>query len=140
MSSRGLFQELQAKGFYETVPMALHTYANVFSKTAFDTLPQHQKWDHTIEIECKPSPGFRKVNPMTLTEQKEMDKSQEKVLATGCIRQSQLLLGVPVFFIEKKDGKLHSILDYHALNTIMCNNHYLLPLINDLIHHLKGIH
>jgi hypothetical protein len=30
--------------------------------------------------------------------------------------------------------------DYHALNTIMCKNHYPLLLINNLIHHLKGTH
>jgi hypothetical protein len=33
----------QPKGFYETMPMVLHTYANVFSEMAFDALPQHQK-------------------------------------------------------------------------------------------------
>jgi hypothetical protein len=36
-----------AKGFHETVLMALHSYADVFSETAFDTFPQHQKWDHS---------------------------------------------------------------------------------------------
>jgi hypothetical protein len=61
------------KGFEDIVPMSLHTYANVFSETAFDSLPECWKWDHTNELECKPSPGFRKVYPMTLTEQTEMD-------------------------------------------------------------------
>jgi hypothetical protein len=28
----------------DTVPMSLHTYANVFSKTAFDSLPERHKW------------------------------------------------------------------------------------------------
>jgi predicted aspartyl protease len=56
------------KGFEDIVPTSLHTYANVFSETAFDSLPERHKWDHTIELEYKPSPGFRKVYPMTLTE------------------------------------------------------------------------
>jgi hypothetical protein len=34
------------KGFYEIVPTALHSYEDVFSETAVDTLPQCQKWDH----------------------------------------------------------------------------------------------
>jgi hypothetical protein len=42
----------QPKGLQDIVPMALHTYVDVFSKTAFNTLPQHQKWDHSIELEC----------------------------------------------------------------------------------------
>jgi hypothetical protein len=94
---------------------ALHGYVNVFSKTAFDVLPQHWKLDHAIELECEPSPGFRKVYPMTLTEQKEMDTFLEEVLATGHIRQSKLPLGAPVFFIKKKDKKLCFVQDYCAL-------------------------
>jgi hypothetical protein len=46
---------------------------NVFSKTAFDSLPGFHKWDHAIELEHKPSPGFYKVYLMTLTEQTGMD-------------------------------------------------------------------
>jgi hypothetical protein len=57
----------------------------VFGGVAFDSLPQHQKWNHTIELEHKPSPGFRKVYPITLTEQTEMDTFLEEALATGQI-------------------------------------------------------
>jgi hypothetical protein len=48
------------KGFEDIVPMSLHTYANVFSETAFDSLPERHKWDHAIELEREPSPGFTK--------------------------------------------------------------------------------
>jgi hypothetical protein len=71
-------------------------------------------------------------------EQMEMDAFLEKVLATGRIRQSKSPLRAPVFFIKKKDGKLHFIQDYRALNTITRKNRYLLPLIDDLIYRLKG--
>jgi hypothetical protein len=67
----------------------------------------------------------------------EMDVFLEEALATGCIRQSKSPLGAPVFFIKKKDGKLHFIQDYRALNVITRKNWYLLPLIDDLIHRLK---
>jgi hypothetical protein len=99
------------KGFEDIVLMSLHTYANVFSETAFDSIPEHRKWDHTIELEREPSPGFCKVFPMTLTEQMEMDAFLEEALATGRIRQSKSPLGAPVFFIKKKDGKLCFIQD-----------------------------
>jgi predicted aspartyl protease len=39
------------KGFEDIVLMFLHTYADVFSETAFDSLPEHRKWDHAIELE-----------------------------------------------------------------------------------------
>jgi hypothetical protein len=102
------------KGFEDIVPMSLHTYADVFSETAFDSLPECCKWDHTIELEREPSPRFRKVYPMTLTEQTEMDAFIEEALATGHIRQSKSFLGALVFFIKKKDGKLHFVQDYRA--------------------------
>jgi hypothetical protein len=130
----------EPKGFGDIVPTSLHSYADVFSETAFDPLPECCKWDHAIELERELSPGFRKVYPMTLTEQTEMDAFLEEALATGCIRQSKSPLGAPVFFIKKKDGKLHFVQDYRALNAITRKNRYPLPLIDDLIHRLKDAH
>jgi hypothetical protein len=127
------------KGPEAITPTSLHTYADVFSKTAFDSLPEHCKWDHAIEVERKPSPGFCEVYPMTLTEQTEMDAFLEEALATGHIRQSKSPLRAPVFFIKKKDGKLCFVQDYRALNAITRKNRYLLPLIDSLIHQLKDM-
>jgi hypothetical protein len=39
------------KGFEDIVPMTLHEYADVFSETVFDSVPERRKWDHTIELE-----------------------------------------------------------------------------------------
>jgi hypothetical protein len=117
----------EPKGFEDIVPTSLHSYADVFSETAFDSLPERRKWDHTIELEREPSPGFRKVYLMTLTEQTEMDAFLEEVLATGRIRQSKSPLGALVFFIKKKDGKLRFVQDYLALNAITRKNRYPLP-------------
>jgi hypothetical protein len=126
------------KDFQDIVPTSLHAYTDVFSKTTFDSLPEHHKWDHAIELECEPSPGFCKVYLMTVTEQTEMDAFLEEALATRHIRQSKPTLGAPVFFIKKKDRKLRFVQDYRALNAITRKNRYPLPLIDDLIHRLKG--
>jgi hypothetical protein len=127
------------KGFEDIVPTPLHIYANVFSEMAFDSLAESCKWDHVIELEREPSPGFCKDYLMTLTEQTEMDTFLEKVLATRHIRQSKSSLRAPVFFIKKKDGNLCFIQDYQALNVITRKNHYLLSLIDNLIHQLKDM-
>jgi hypothetical protein len=76
---------------------------------------------------------------MTLTVQMEIDAFLEEALATGRIRQSKSSLRAPVFFIKKKDGKLHFVQDYRALNAITRKNQYPLLLIDDLIHRLKGV-
>jgi hypothetical protein len=54
-------KDLKPKDFQDIVPTSLHAYADIFSKTAFDSLPERRKWDHAIELECEPSPGFHKV-------------------------------------------------------------------------------
>jgi hypothetical protein len=131
-------KNLKPKDFHDIVPTPLHAYADIFSETAFDSLPERREWDHTIELEREPSLGFCKVYPMTLTEQTEMDTFLEEALATGRIRQSTSPLGALVFFIKKKDGKLRFVQDYRALNAITRKNRYPLPLIDDLIHRLKG--
>jgi hypothetical protein len=94
----------------------------------------------TTPLNWSMSPHLNKVYPMTLTEQTEMDTFLEEALATGCIRQSKSPLRALVFFIKKKDGKLHFVQDYRALNAITRKNRYPLPLIDDLIHWLKGAH
>jgi hypothetical protein len=99
------------KGFQDIVLTSLHAYANIFSKTAFKSLLECQKWDHAIEIEHKPSPRLCKVYLMSLTEQTDMGTFPEEALATGHIRQSKSLLRAPVVFMKKKDGKLHFVHD-----------------------------
>jgi hypothetical protein len=42
------------KGFDDIVPTSLHTYADVFSETAFDSLPEHRKWDHALSWSASP--------------------------------------------------------------------------------------
>jgi len=47
-------------------------------------------------------------------------------------------MATPVFFVKKKDGKLHLVQDYCALNAMTVKNKYLLPLILELIAKLCG--
>jgi hypothetical protein len=54
-------KNLKLKDFHDIVPTSLHTYANVFSETTFDSLPECRKWDHAIELECKPSDSARSI-------------------------------------------------------------------------------
>jgi hypothetical protein len=110
------------------MPESLHDFKDVFSKESFDSLPDRHKWDHTIELKHDPEPGFHKVYPMTLEEQGELDMFLEEALSTSRICPSRSPIGAPVFFVKKKDGKLHFIQDYRTLNAITRKNRYLLPL------------
>jgi hypothetical protein len=46
---------------------------------------------------------------MSPKEQRELDAFLKEALATGCIWHSKSPIGAPVFFIKKKDGKLHFV-------------------------------
>jgi hypothetical protein len=46
------------KGCEDIVPTTPHAYADVFSETTFDSLPERRKWDHAIELERQPSHVF----------------------------------------------------------------------------------
>ena len=45
----------------------------------------------------------------------------------------------PFFFVKKKDGKLRPVQDYRKLNEMTIKNRYPLPLIKELVDHLKGL-
>jgi hypothetical protein len=107
------------KSFRDVIPESLHEFGEVFAKESFDSLPERRKWDHVIELERKDELlTTRKVYPMSLEEQKELDTFLEEALSTGRIRPSKSPIGMPVFFVKKKDGKLRFVQDYRALNAI----------------------
>jgi len=58
--------------------------------------------------------------------------------AQGTIRPSKSLYAASFFFIKKKNGKLRPVQDYRPVNAWTIKNHYLLPLIPQLIDRLRG--
>ena len=91
-----------------------------------------------IELIPDAKPVNCKVYPITPNKQVELDQFLHENLASGHIHPSKLPMASPVFFIKKKDGTLHLVQDYRALNAITVKNRYPLPLISDLINQLRG--
>ena len=119
------------------LPDWVHKYEDVFNKESFDFLPDHRSWDYAIELVPDAKLANCKIYPISPLEQKELNAFIEECLATGWICPSKLSMASPVFFVKKKDGSLRFVQDYRALNAMTVKNHYLLPLINNLIHWLK---
>ena len=70
---------------------------------------------------------------MSQAELKTLWEFLDDHIATGFIRPSQSLHGVPVLFVKKKDGSLHLCIDFCGLNKITKKDRYPLPLIADLL-------
>jgi len=111
-------------------------FRSMFAKEDFDILPEHCKWDHTIELIPGAEPKSSKVYPLSPLEQAELDAFLEENLCTRRIRPSKSPMTAPMFFIKKKDGSLHLVQDYHALNAVTVKNKYPLPLISELVSQL----
>jgi len=77
------------------------------------------------------------VYPLSASEQKELDAFLKENLESGWIQPSKSPMAAPVFFVKKKDRKLHLVQDYRALNTMTVKNKYPLPLIPELIAKLR---
>jgi hypothetical protein len=132
-------QNSKPKRFQEMVLIALHGYIDVFSKMAFDALPHHQKWDHAIDLEHEPSPGFRKVYLMTLTEQKKMDIFLEE--ASYWSHQTVKITTRSTSLLHQEEGWQASLFaGLLCPQHQMQKNYYPFPLIDNLIHHLQGVH
>jgi hypothetical protein len=61
----------------------------------------------------------------------------EENLANGFIQHSRSPTGAPIFFVKKKDGSLHLVVDYRGLNKVTIQNRYALPLISSLLERLS---
>ena len=89
-------------------------FADVFAEEAFNSLPEHRRWDHAIELVADSKPANCKVYPLSPLEQKELDAFIAEGLSTGRIRPSKSPMASPVFFVKKKDGRLRLVQDYRG--------------------------
>jgi hypothetical protein len=98
---------VQTKGpNLEHIPMQFRQYHSVFSEQVSEHLPQHQPWDHAIDL--KPETTMKKcgIYHLTPTEMDTLKKYIEDHLHKGYIRPSKSPVASPFFFVSKKDGKL----------------------------------
>ena len=115
------------------LPTYVVEFRSMFAKEDFNILPEHHKWDHTIELIPGVEPKSLKVYPLSPLEQAELDVFLEENLHIRRIQPSKSSIAAPMFFIKKKDGSLRLVQDYRILNTIIMKNRYPLPLVSELV-------
>jgi len=136
--AEGARRNAEAQAAATPLPTYIAEFRSVFTKEDFDILPEHRKWDHTIELIPGAEPKSSKVYPLSPLEQAELDAFLEENLRTGQVRPSKSPIAAPVFFIKKKDGSLRLVQDYCVLNAVTVKNQYPLPLISELVSQLHG--
>jgi hypothetical protein len=127
-----------AKVPFEGVPLAFRKYKKVFSDEEAQRLPRHQPWDHKIDLILGQPMGKTSVYRLTPPEKIALKEYIEDGLKRGTLRHSEAPDACSFFFIDKKDGKLCPVQDYHPLNAITRKNVAPIPLIPELIDKLLG--
>ena len=120
------------------IPPEFRQYSKVFSDEEAQRLPKYQPWDHKIDL--IPGMEMKKTTVYCLTpiEKVALKEYIEDGLKRGTLRQSEAPHACSFFFIDKKDGKLRPVQDYHPLNAITVKNAAPIPLIPELVDKLLG--
>ncbi len=111
----------------------------VFSEKASQQFPPACNEDHAINLKPEaPASIDCKVYPLTPQELDVLKVFLDEEKTKGYIVESNSPYMSSFFFIKKKDGKLHPILDYRPLNSWTICDTYPLPLINTILEQLQG--
>ena len=123
------------------LPPQYQEFAKVFSEEESFRFPTSQPWDHMIEFKKgTPDTIDCKIYPLSQTKDEALRNFLTEQLEKGYICPLKSQYASPFFFIDKKDGTLCLVQDYHRINDYTIHNQYPLPLIMDLITDLRGAH
>ena len=107
-----------AKGPLKDIPAIYSKWEPLFCEVEAElALPQHQPWDHVINIEPGKTPTFGLIYQLSKTELEELCKYLDENLKKRFIRKSQSLAGSPILFISKKTDHCAYVLTIGNLMT-----------------------
>ena len=105
----------------------------VFGKVESERMPVRKVWDHAIDLQNNFKTNKVQVYSLSRNEKEGVQKFIDEYLKKGYIRPSKSPQTSPVFFVGKKDGGKHIVIDYRRLNKQTVKNNQPLLLITDLV-------
>ena len=111
------------------VPRKFHQWLKVFGKVELERMPVRKVWDHAIDLREEFKTSKARVYPLSRNKRDEVQEFVDKHLKKRYIRPSKSEQMLLVFFVGKKDGGKHMVMDYCKLNRQTVKNNYPLPLI-----------
>jgi len=105
----------------------------VFGKVESERMLARKVWDHAINLREEFKASKARVYLLSRNKRDEVQKFVNEHLKKGYIRPLKSEQTSPVFFVGKKDGEKHMVMDYRKLNKQTVKNNYPLPLIIELV-------
>lgn len=122
----------------EIVPAEFHDYIDIFRPSSgTKTLPPYRQYDMTIDLILEAKLSSRPLYQLTEDQCMVLLETLERETASGRIHPSKSSYGAPMFFVPKKDGKFHMVVDYRQVNCITRPDAYPLPLISQIVSDLS---
>jgi hypothetical protein len=112
-------------------------FVEVFSKAKAETLPPHRSTDYAIDLEPGYNLPYGRIYNLLEFELRTLKAYIEANLANGFIQPSSSPAAAPILFAKKKDGGLRLCVNYCALNKATVKNRYPLPLISEMLDHVR---
>ena len=128
----------EEKTWDQIVPPQYHKWKKVFSGKDAWCFPEHQPWDISINLvggdnhtlDCK-------VYQLTSAERPKLDEQILNMLEKGFICPSKSKICCTLFFVGKKDGKEHPVIDYRRLNSITEPDLFPIHLLQEMINKVQ---
>jgi hypothetical protein len=120
-----------------SIPSKYRRFSDVFEKRNADRLPEHRSYYCPVDLIDGACPPFGPIYGLSEPELHALQGYIDNILAKGFIHHTKSPSGSPILFVKKKDGSLRLCVDYRGLNKVTIRIHYPLPLIPELLDHLR---
>jgi hypothetical protein len=101
-------------------------------------MPPEREVEFVIDLLPGTAPISKRPYQMSVEELQDLKKQLTELQEAGYIRPSSSPWGVPVLFVQKKDGSQWMCVDYISLNDVTIKNKYSLPRIDDLFDQIRS--
>jgi hypothetical protein len=120
----------------EDIPV-VNEFLDVFPQE-LPGMPPDQEIEFTIDLKPGTTPISQAPYKMGPKELKELKEQLDELESKGFIQESISPWGLPVIFVDKRDGGRRMCGDFRNLNNVTIKNKYPLPRIQDLFDQVHG--
>lgn len=114
----------------------LNRYAPVFKD--IEGLPPVRNISHAIVLHNGVDPVSVRPYRYPHHQKDEIERQISNLLQQGVIRNSTSAFSSPVILVKKKDNSWRMCVDYRALNKVMVQEKYPIPVVDELLDELHG--